>query len=148
MPFVAKVGKAPSPTQRVNEEMLNNILARISQGCPHRLSCEANRLSYTHFKLFLAQGRVDEAHGLDTMHSRFLFKLKNLECEQVKNRLAKMDGEEIGKDSARWFLERKYWKDFSANAETLKLAEEIEDLRADIETTQNKKVEKNGKDKK
>lgn len=129
MAFVPKLNKKKAPTYRIDENLLNEIADYIVKGCPHRIASLSCGVSYTHFKHMLAQGELDIGAAIDSMHARFVLRMKKNERTDIIRRVAKITESEKGHQGEQWYLERKYWQHFSSRTDTIELAAQVEELK-------------------
>lgn len=128
-----KANKIAYPFQKVSQELIDVILQDIKEGAPRKHASEANGISYRHFLYLIAQGIVDmEVGNLDTLQSRMVRTLRNIEMKEIKGCKSDIRISKEGHKGAQWTLEHVYWKWFGNNAEAKELSEEIEQLRAQV----------------
>lgn len=137
-----KLDKNPTYITRAkfNEETFDKILKYATGGVPLPIAAMGSGMAYSTLKEHMRQGKLELAHGRDTMYSRFIKKLNEINCDQIIKKVALIEAEQKGHNGLQWSLERKYWQYFSSRAPELELAKDMEDLRADIEL--NKKQDK------
>lgn len=136
----AKLDKIKTKPREITEQDVQIVLNKIQEGSPYQLACYASNFSYRHFKYLVAQGKLDIDNWKESFHSRMVVKLKQIEHNQVVKALDHINEGSKSSIGSQWFLERKYWKDFSSKAETLQMAEELEEIREMLKE-QNKEKE-------
>jgi hypothetical protein len=129
----AKADKAYTYLRKVNQELLDLILADIERGAPIKYAAESHKLSEAHFHNLVNQGLVDINIGkLDTIQANLVESLRNIHKEKIIKYQNEIKDSPKGHLGAQWMLERVFWKQFSANAAAIENAEQIEQLRIEL----------------
>lgn len=130
----AKQGKQPYPLRKVTQEKLDNILACIQVGIPIKYAAESNGITKTHFYNLINQGLSDLDHGIeDTFYAELVVSLRKLEKKDIGDRIKDIINNEKGHRGAEWYLEHRFWREFGNNAQVKELADEIAELKLEIQ---------------
>jgi hypothetical protein len=124
-----KLDKIKTKPREITEQDVKIVLDKIAEGSPYHIACYASNFSYRHFKYLVAQGKLDIDNWKESFHSSMVVKLKNIEHNKIVGCLQHINEGSKSSIGSQWFLERKYWKDFSSKAETLQMAEELEEIK-------------------
>jgi len=128
-----KANKMIRPFRKVSQDNINAILKDIAEGAPRKHAAEANGISARHFHYLIAQGIVEMENGIfHTLQAHMVRSLRKIEMDEIKgcrNNIRENDNSHKG---AQWTLEHVYWKWFGNNVEAKELAQQIEELRAEI----------------
>lgn len=126
---IAKADKKRRYFVTVTKDKIDAILEDIRAGSPVRYAAQSNCISYSHFKHLVAQGIVDQEHGLQTLESSLAASLATIFKNRIIKCQAKIENNKKGHKGAEWILEHAFWREFGSHAEAKQLAEEIDEMR-------------------
>lgn len=138
MAFKPSLNKYSVPSS-LNKMKIDKVCESIKRGVPIKIACRAAGFSYTSFLGYKNQGNLDIDADLDTVFSQLVKRINQIDDERISSALADIREEKRGHLGAQWVLEKKYWKNFSARAETLELNEEIEKLKVRLALSEKEK---------
>lgn len=124
----AKPYKIPHPFRKLNKELIDILVKDIAEGSTQRLAAESNGITEAIFYIWQQQGKIDIQHEVDSLCGYLVKSLGRVKKEEVKWARQTIKETERGHKGAEWTLEHAYWRDFSAGAPNLEMAEEIREL--------------------
>lgn len=125
------------PPRTFTDDVIKLILKDIKAGSPKRHAAEANGIAESTFHTAIKQGITDIVHGdPESRWARLVVSLRAIEQEEIQYCRQAIKGSDKGHKGAEWTLEHAYWRDFCADAKLIELANEVENMKREMQSNQ------------
>lgn len=128
----AKPYKVPHPFRKLNKKLIDAIVKDIDKGSTHKLASLSNGITPRIFDIWRKQGEIDVEHEIDSLPAYLVLSLSKVKQKEIVWCRDKIKNSDKGHKGAEWTLEHAYWRDYGANAPTLELAEQMDEMREEI----------------
>jgi hypothetical protein len=130
MAYVKEGTKRPQTRPKFTKEFLQIVLDDIANDAPAKYATSSNGMSESHFYHMIQQGVIDQRlERKDTLDAWLVQSLHAIHKQKISDCLKDIRNSDKGHKGAEWILERCFWRQFSASASVLELAEEIDSLK-------------------
>lgn len=123
-------GKGGCPREYTDEQ-IQNVLADIDAGVPHKLACESYNVAFNAFKGWKDRGRKKIGKKWD-WETAFAVSLSKSSAKDIKESLKEIKNSPKGHAGLQFHLSTKYARYYHANALERENAEAIEKLQSKI----------------